>query len=465
MLYMFKKRKKPMKKSLGLAIATLILGSFIGVGLFNAFPYSNLLKEYDSLQGNYQETQNELYELRENVTQLTDELYTLMEGYRSLEGSYQGLIVEHSLLENYYSELLNDWIRAQSEPIAPFTVRGKSVCDRFGRNVSMKGFALDEVMFSPEGYNGRGPYEKEHLQMIKDWGFHFVYSELFWGHVELSQDDVGEYDYQYFLVEYHPVIDWADEVGLNWIFRFRVSVDDSKSGTEEGWWGWPTASYVCTEEGLSRYCDFLRNITALMEDRHDNIVAYQPWQFPFHITQYTEAQEDFFFERVVPEMIKAVRNVTSKPIIIAPTYPYNPDFVDLINFDDRLKTEDTNVIYAFSFYHPSRHGIESADDQEIWEGTPADIDEQNKLLEPAIEFSNEYDVPLNVFEFGINLEREDQLNKLRLKLELLDEHDIGWCYWWYSWWDEQYVGFNLFYPGGVPKQDIVDLLIEYNEWR
>lgn len=71
---------------------------------------------------------------------------------------------------------------------------------------------------------------------------------------------------------------------------------------------------------------------------------------------------------------------------------------------------------------------------------------------------------MNVLELGITMERQDQLDKLELKLDLLEENRIGWCYWWYSWYYEDFISFNLFNEDGSPKQEIVDLLTDYREW-
>lgn len=467
-----------MKKSIGLAIAMLLFGSFIGIGLFYTLPYSNLKEKYGSLQGDYQEAQNDMIELRENFTQISDKLDTLKDEYDTLESGYESLERDHlSLKVDYdrlksgyefleldhislsmdYSDLQNEFTRAEFEPIPPFTVRGKFIYDKFGRGVSLKGFALDSGRFAPGFRIGVGPFVKEDMQRIKDWGFHFVYSQLWWNWVEPDQNQTGVYDFQNMLDRYHHVIDWCDEVNLNWIFRFRVSYEDDLSGPD-AWWGWCTAGYVCTEEGLERYCNFLKDILSIMESEHDNIVAYQPWQFPFHRTQYTEEQKEFYHDRVIPEMINAVRNVTDKPIVISPLWAH------YANFDEMIKVDDSNVLYSFCYYHPVNHHPLTSEDQRIWEGTSSDIEEQWDLLKPAIDFSNKYDVPLNVLEFGITMERQDQLDKLRLKLQVLDYHNIGWCYWWYSWWEEDFISFNVFYPDGTPKQGIVDLLIEYNDW-
>jgi len=460
-----------MKKSIGLAIVTLIFGSFIGIGLFYVMPYSNLHSKYQNLKEDNLETRNELIETREEITRISDELDllrvefdTLRRDYESIELDYLSLSTDHSQLDNDYLKLKNEYselkkmlARAEYEPIPPFTVRGKFIYDKFGRRVSLKGFALDSGRFAPGFRPGVDPFVKEDMQRIKDWGFHFVYSQLWWVWVEHDQNQTGVYDFQNMLDRYHHVIDWCDEVNLNWIFRFRVSYEDDLSGPD-AWWGWCTAGYVCTEEGLERYCNFLKDIISIMESKHDNIVAYQPWQFPFHRTQYSEEQKEFYHNRVIPEMINAVRNVTDKPIVISPLHAH------YVNFNEMIKVDDSNVLYSFCYYHPVNHHPLTSEDQRIWEGTSSDIEEQWDLLKPAIDFSNKYDVPLNILEFGITMERQDQLDKLRLKLKVLDYHNIGWCYWWYSWWEEDFISFNVFYPDGTPKQGLVDLLIENNDW-
>jgi hypothetical protein len=453
-----------MKEKITLILVTLLLGSFVGAGVFYAIPYSNLSREHASLENEYSDEIDELTGEYDSLTQrynlleeehssLSDEVAYLESEYRYLDSEYQYLFAANSVLEKKYSELLIEYIRAEKEPIPPFTVQGKHIYDKFNRRVTFKGFALDQGRF--DWYRSPvGPFVQEDIDRIKDWGFHFVYSQLWWGQVETNQSQKGEYDYQNRLDRYHVYIDWCDEANLNWVFRFRVSDNDTLSGPD-AWWGWCTAEYVCTEEGLERYCDFLKDIISLMESEHDNIVAYAPWHAPFHQARPTVEQRDFYHDRVIPEMVNAVRSVTDKPIILSTLH------------DDwwRMeKAEDSNVIYQFDYYDPVNRNPSSYEDQEIWEGTPSDIQEQWNIPLKALNFADTHDVPLYVHEFGIIIERQDQLNKLRLKLEILDQYDIGWCYWWYSWYESDFLAFNVFYEDGTPKQGLVDLLIEYQDW-
>lgn len=458
-----------MKQRIGLSLALLLIGSFVGAGLFYALPYSSLRKEYGSMQSDYNKLSDEVdkitdeyntltrgYEsLEEEHRTLSDELNFIEGEYRSLESEYRDYATEHTVLDNEYLELLSEYIRAKDEPIPPFTVRGKYVYDKFNRMVSFKGFALDQGRF--EWFRrGVEPFVKEDMERIKDWGFHFVYSQIWWGQVETNRNQTGVYDFPNRLDRYHTIIDWCDEVNLNWIFRFRVSYNDSLSGSDDAWWGWCTAEYLCTDEGLERYCNFLKDIISLMESEHDNIIAYSPWHAPFHQAHPSEEQKEFYHKRVIPEMVNAVRNVTDKPIILSPLHD---------NWAELIKAEDSNVLYTFDYYDPVNRAPLTYEDQETWEGTPSDVDEQwnMPLLIQALKFSETNDVPLNVLEFGIVIERQDQLDKLRLKLQVLDYYDIGWGYWWYSWYESDVLTFNVFYPDGTPKQGIVDLLIEYND--
>lgn len=422
---------------------------------------SDLQTQLSGLQDQISDLQSSLGAKESEIISLGDDVETLTAENAALARDHLSLSTDYSQLEYDYLELRNEYTRAEFEPIPPFNVQGKYVYDKFGRRVTIKGFALAQWKFAQAFGSDEQWFVKEDLQRIKDWGFHFVYSELWWGQVEPDQNQPGVYDYSDTLDSYHHVIDWCDEVNLNWIFRFRVSYEDARSGSDEAWWGWPTASYVTTEEGLERYCDFLKDTITVLESEHDNIVAYQPWQVPFHRPQFTEAEKTFFYERVIPEMVNAVRSVTSKPIIIS---PIDLGYLSLYkDFDDRFKVEDTNVIYTLMYLHPVEFGPLTVEDQPVWEGTSSDIEQQWNMLKPAVDFSTTYDVPLNVVEFGLTMERQGQLDKLELKLKLLDEYDIGWCYMWYSW-DSNPFEFAVLNVDKTPKQGIVDLLIEYNDW-
>jgi len=75
--------------------------------------------------------------------------------------------------------------------------------------------------------------------------------------------------------------DMSNEIGLYWIYRFRVSYCDFDNPSPY-YYGWATHGYVCTNEGLQRYCNFLEWAIRKLEQRFLGIVAYHLWEFPWH---------------------------------------------------------------------------------------------------------------------------------------------------------------------------------------
>lgn len=333
-----------------------------------------------------------------------------------------------------------------TRPVAPFRVSGRYVVDANGHKVLMKGFHLD----SGKLVNGRptGKYTPAEIKRVRDWGFHFVYSHEWWGKIE--DELTGEYDRDY-LLRYDDILEQTESLGLHWIYRLRVQHEPDPAVT---WDGWATHSYVMTKEGLERYCRFLKWVVGEMEARYSHIAAYQMWQVPFHKHWPTADELTFYYNEAVPAMVAAAREVTGKPLIVS-VHRCQPE-----NFGRMVKVDDDNIIYGFTFYKPQNH---SSNDNKIpWNHTQAEIDQQWAWLEPVIEFQREHDVPLNVVEFGIRREDDDQIKKLDFKLGVFDQLSAGWCDWAYTWYTDP--SFAIAYPDGAPKQKIVDKLIEYNDW-
>lgn len=262
----------------------LIIGLVIGALIGNLAAYYLIPREtddihqtiIDELEERLEQLQTEKEDLQQQLSQLLAENHQLSNELLQAQGiqlDYEELQAQYQALSAELAYEQNRFIQALTEPIAPFTVHGKYVYDRMGRKVIMKGFQLDNGKYDLTGVEDDDPYTLEDLQRIKDWGFHFVYDELWWGKVERYEDQRGVYDYNYVLDDFQNGIELCEDSGLHFIFRFRVSAEDARSGQEDAWWGWPTAAYVCTPEGLTRYCDFLKSTISLLESRHDNIVV------------------------------------------------------------------------------------------------------------------------------------------------------------------------------------------------
>lgn len=247
----------------------------------------------------------------------------------------------------------------------------------------------------------------------------------------------------------------SKEIGLYWIYRFRVSYRDFDSPSPY-YYGWATHGYVCTNEGLQRYCNFLEWDIQKLEQRFPGIVAYHLWEFPWHGGGASSSQKSFYYNNVVPAMVSAARKHTDKLLIVSTCYNKPEEFVNM------KKVDDNNVAYSFCYYPPQQHGFDCY--EPTWN---YDEDYQWNLIKPAVDFMNTYNVPLNVAEFGVRIDRKDQVDKLKLKLQILDHYHVGWCYWWYSWYAAADCHFTLFYgdEGTDPKQGIIDALIEYSEWE
>lgn len=334
-----------------------------------------------------------------------------------------------------------------TRPVAPFRVSGRHVVDGSGHKVLMKGFHLDSGKLV-KGGRPTGKYTAAEIKRIQDWGFHFVYSHEWWGRIE--DETTGEYDVDY-LLRYDDILEQTERLGMHWIYRLRVQHEPDPAVT---WDGWATHSYVMTQPGLQRYCKFLKWVIGQLEARYSHIAAYQMWQFPFHKHSPTQDELTFYYSEAVPAMVAAAREVTGKPLIVS-VHSCQPEY-----FGRMVKVDDDNIIYGFTFYKPQNHASNA--NKVPWNHTQEEIDQQWAWLEPAIAFQQKHDVPLNVVEFGIRREDDDQIKKLDFKLGVFDQLSAGWCYWAYTWYSEP--SFAIAHPDGVLKQKIVDKLIEYDGW-
>lgn len=344
-------------------------------------------------------------------------------------------------------------------PVAPYHVDGKYVIDAHGRRILMRGLQLDKGRFSPWYRPGSGAYTDKDWQILRDLGYYFTYSSFWWSAYE--DQYTGDFDRPYFQ-HYIDMINTSEMYGMEHIFRFRNS---HERGEEYTWDGWSTHPLLMTPEGLDRYCNSMIRTIQILEQETDSVVSYMPWQWPFHgygTGNIPQEWEDNYYHNVIPTLIAAARTVTDKPLRITSVLS------DPEHYNAMPDPVDNNLIYDFKFYWPQHHsGNQNPTPWEI--NSQAEFDYQWSWISNMMEFADMHNVPVGVNEFGIRSEDVNALDRLNLKLDILDYLNAHYCYWNYTWWaKEEAPDWRSFHTSdwdGTLRHHILMLLKQHNHWQ
>lgn len=196
------------------------------------------------------------------------------------------------------------------------------------------------------------------------------------------------------------------------------------------------------------YQDMLRDLIGRLQDRPE-IIAWEPIVEPALDWFLTGEEEPPYPEAaalwndLAPQLIAAIRDVDMEsPILIEPVNWGGPDgFVFLDRF------YDDNLIYSLHIYEPFSYTHQETPPYRAYpgsfDGEQFDKEFLAELLEPVIDFQEQYDVPIVVGEWGgirwlpgIRQYVADQLSLFEA---------LGWSWFWYAWDDEEWdeLGFEL----------------------
>lgn len=336
-------------------------------------------------------------------------------------------------------------------------VVGRYIHDN-GRRVYLNGFS---IWRGNTFWDRRAPITLETMQQIKGWGFNTINMTFFWGaDIEPNEDQIGVYN-ETRLQRMDEVIELAAEAGLYVTLSGRVS-HGGQPGEYPSWQGW-CRDYHFVD---SRYADALAmrqrfyDMWAMMIERfdhHPNLIGYNWWFFPWHIHpwKYRVAEEvEVFYNVMVPSLISVTRDRTSK-IIFFSAYKQGShsgtgegwrDIPASSEFDFITPIADNNVVYCHGFHRPvdvERVTQIEYDDEGNRIPWNRSIEFLEKMLQPGVNFSYEYGVPMMVVEFGLQAHKypdvietgdiaQDRLDCYDSKLTLMDASDYHWVYWTYN---------------------------------
>jgi len=317
-------------------------------------------------------------------------------------------------------------------------VDGKRIVDEEGRQVLLRGFSLwDAGIFEPQWHY---PYSVEHLQWLKDWGFNVIRTSAWWGrNIEPYEDQVGVYSEEN-LVDLEAVVQNAGDAGLYVIISVRVQYLADPAAT---WDGWGEADMLLTSEGLQRYCNMLEMLVQRF-DSYPQVIGYCPWHFPWHHVEEPQRNDTTvqqYYDTITPAMINAIRAHSSKIIFYSPykhglhlmsdSYPWCWDTGE---FDFITPVPQNNVVYMHDGHRP----LDVEQKGATWD---SDVEFIRSQMSYAKAFSDKYNVPMCLAEFGLNIHGaqstrpidQSRLNMLDAKLTVLDDYgDYNWLYWLYT---------------------------------
>lgn len=332
--------------------------------------------------------------------------------------------------------------------IPPLRVSGDKFVNKWGREVRLKGFRLLKNKILYEGFNGK--YTLEDFRRIKNWGFNVVEIDMFWGaELEPYENQSGFYSLDFF-DSLDPFIEMAREVGLSFILSFKI-VNSDNTPTE--WAGWARNWYVHTPEGLERYAKCVEFfIKETVKRKWENVVAFEPYQFPFHKSTPSDSETSFYYNQVRPRLVEAVRKHSNRLIILSTMQNMIGNFNDF-KMDP---ISEKNLAYSFTFYdyEGMTHGagpISEWDYNETY---------QRELLSPAIEWKNRFRKPLFVTEWGVRGDTQPQIDVAIFKASLLEELGISWLY--HSYDNHFSNNFGILYENNTEKP-ILEALTMYNQ--
>ncbi|GAB4120217.1 MAG: hypothetical protein Kow001_19370 [Acidobacteriota bacterium] len=216
-------------------------------------------------------------------------------------------------------------------------------------------------------------------------------------------------NYRLFTPEFHPglwldegfsrldrLVDWCVEEGLYVILDLHAAPGGQTGENIDDGWGYPWL--FRSERSRRRLIEVWCRLAERYRDQ-PAVLGYELLNEPIpHFDEYQELNR--YLEPLYRELTAAIREIDRRHLVILGGAQWNTNF-DVFGepFDDRL-------VYAFHRY---------------W--TPQEID----VIQPYLEFRRRWEVPVFMSESGEN--SDDWIRWFRT---LLEDHDIGWCFWPYK---------------------------------
>jgi Cellulase (glycosyl hydrolase family 5) len=259
------------------------------------------------------------------------------------------------------------------------------------------------------------------------------------------------------LAQLDQYIDWCVEQKL-WVILFAGS-DQGAGDADENYWTSPAlrAEFIETWEFLAnRY------------KKKPYIAAYEILSEPHPKKPATSKDLKLFYE----EVIAAIRAIdTDTPVMIGAN-----DHYDINLMDEILTNVDDKIIYTFNFYLPTDY-IKPDKREEAglpvvsypstfsdFDGNVVRLDKDYlvEVLQPALQFRDEYHRPILINQVGARSRCPGHLQYMKDVGDIFFEHNVPFTYWTYRTRDDE-TQYGLYWYDKVnnvyrSKQDQIDLL-------
>ncbi|PSF39489.1 hypothetical protein C7H19_01495 [Aphanothece hegewaldii CCALA 016] len=253
-------------------------------------------------------------------------------------------------------------------------------------------------------------------------------------------------------------VDWCVQQKL-WVILSATS-DEGAGDNAENYW---------TNPALRK--EFFETWAFLVQ-RYKNkpyIAAYEILNEPHPLRKkYATTKEVQKFYQEAIEVIRQYDSTT--PLIVGPSDNY-----DLNQLPNIYIKNDKNLIYTFNYYEPSEYvktnrrevkGLPLITYPGTFQNRQGETITLNKeylarLLQPAVKFREQYNVPLFVNQVGVRSEAPGQLKYIADVLALFDQYKIPYTYWTFKTEEDQsQQGLYWLDEKGnyQPKTELIELL-------
>lgn len=251
-------------------------------------------------------------------------------------------------------------------------------------------------------------------------------------------------------------IDWCAKQKL-WVILFAGS-DEGAGGNPENYW---------TNPELKQ--EFLETWAFLAQRYKDKpyIAAYELLSEPHPKKPATSKDIRNFYQEVIAVIRQYDPNT---PLIVGPN-----DHYDINQLEDAYIKKEKNLIYTFNFYLPTEYvKTQKRKEQGLplvtYPGTFQDKQGQTivlnkeyliRILQPALNFRDQYNVPVFVNQVGVRSEAPGQLQYMTDVLDIFYKYKIPFTYWTYrTRHDRTQHGLYWMNEQGIyqPKTDQIELL-------
>lgn len=275
---------------------------------------------------------------------------------------------------------------------ATWRVSGENIVDHSGRTIHLRGFNV--LWWVPVTDQDAADIQKLGVNCVR---YMFGYQPR--GTYDPSQLNEVETQVRYFTKR-----------GI-WVIPvlYECERKDATSGQTKQPWD----DAQLNREFLALWQDLMRRL-----GNDPNVVAWEPLNEP-HGSATTETVAAWY-RNVIADLRQ---HDPSRPIVVEGANYSHPE-----DLTEGIKMADTNVIYAFHFYHPWEYTTDLRNPLLDYPGAWGKAYLEQKLA-PALRFRDKFNVPIWCGEWGTKTGAPHYEYWMRDVFGLLEANHLDWCIW------------------------------------